>query len=139
MPTQIKRYRNRKLYNTNTKRYITLDDVGELIRGGGEIVVTDSVSGEEVTEHILTQVIMGQEKKGQGILSHDLLMELIKARLDTLAAVKLLLQSSADWEGGLSSIGIATRQDVEKLSKEIDNLSRAIDVVGDKENGSGGE
>jgi len=139
MPTQIKRYRNRKLYNTETKRYITLADVGKLIRGGGEIVVTDSVSGEEITAHILTQVIMGQEKRGQGIFSHGLLMELIKARLDTLAAVKLLLQSPADWEGWLSSIEIPTRQDVEKLSIEIDNLSRAIDVVGQKEKESGGE
>lgn len=139
MPTPIKRYRNRKLYNTEIKRYITLEDVGKLIRGGSEIVVTDSVSGEDVTAHILTQVIMGQEKKGQGIFSHGLLMELIKARLDTLAAVKLLLQGSADWDGWLSSIGIPTRQDVEKLSKEIDNLSLAIDVVGQKEKESGGE
>ena len=73
MPTPIKRYQNRKLYNTITKRYITLEDVGKLIRGGSDIVVTDSVSGEDITTHILTQVIMGQEKRGQGILSQGLL------------------------------------------------------------------
>ena len=139
MPTLIKRYRNRKLYNTITKRYITLDDLGDLIRGGGEILVTDSTSGEDVTAHILTQIIMGQVKRGQGNLSHGLLIELIRARLDTLAAVKLLLHGSADWEGWLSSIGIPTRQDVDKLSNEIDNLSRAIDVVGHTEKESGGE
>ena len=89
MPIQIKRYPNRKLYNTVTKRYITSDEVGELVRGGSEIVVTDSTSGEDVTAHILIQVIMGQEKRGQGILSHGLLLELIRARRDTLAAVYL--------------------------------------------------
>ena len=137
MPTLIKRYRNRKLYNTITKRYITLDDLGNLIRGGGEILVTDSTSGEDVTAHILTQIIMGQEKRGQGNLSHGLLIELIRARLDTLAAVKLLLQGAADWEGWLSSIGIPTRQDVDKLKIEIDNLSRVVDEVGQGNEESG--
>ena len=137
MPTQIKRYRNRKLYNTVTKRYITLDDVGELIRGGGEIMVTDSTSGEDVTALILTQIIMGQERRGQGIFSHGLLIELIRARLDTLAAVKLLLHGSADWEGWLSSIGIPTRQDVDKLKIEIDNLYRVVDEVGQGNEESG--
>ena len=137
MPIQIKRYPNRKLYNTVTKRYIILDEVGELARGGSEIVVTDSTSGEDVTAHILIQVIMGQEKRGQGILSHGLLLELIRARRDTLAAVKLLLHSSADWDGWLSSVGIPTRQDIDKLKIEIDNLSRAIDAVGKKDEKSG--
>ena len=137
MPTQIKRYPNRKLYNTVTKRYIILDEVGELIRGGSEIMVTDSTSGEDITAHILTQVIMGQEKRGQGILTHGLLIELIKARLDTLAAVKLLLQGSDDWEGWLSSIGIPTRQDIDMLNIEIDNLSRAIDAAEQRDVESG--
>jgi polyhydroxyalkanoate synthesis repressor PhaR len=133
MSILIKRYRNRKLYNTVVKRYITLDDVGEIIRGGSEIVVTDTTTGEDITTHILTQVIAGQEMRGQGILSHGLLMELIKARLDTLAMVKQILQGSSDWEGWLNSMGLLTRRDVEKLSIEIDALARAIDTVGQKD------
>jgi polyhydroxyalkanoate synthesis repressor PhaR len=75
----IKRYQNRKLYNTVTKRYITLVEVGELIRGGMDIVVTDSASGEDITTFILSQVIVGQEKRGERTLSQGLLTGLIRA------------------------------------------------------------
>lgn len=129
MPIPIKRYQNRKLYNTITKRYITLEEVGELIRGGNEILVTDSPSGDDISTHILTQVIMRQEKKGERILSQGLLTGLIRAQFETITAVKLFLHSPTGWEGLLNNLGIPTREDVNQLTEELEILSQAIEEI----------
>jgi polyhydroxyalkanoate synthesis repressor PhaR len=126
----IKRYQNRKLYNTVTKRYITLVEVGELIRGGMDIVVTDSASGEDITTFILSQVIVGQENRGERTLSQGLLTGLIRAHIDTLEAVRQLLHGSPNWTGFLSTLGIPTREDFDGLNAKIEVLTRAIDAIG---------
>ena len=59
----IKRYSNRKLYNTAVKKYITLDELANFIRDGEEIVVIDNDSGEDITSITLTQIILEFEKK----------------------------------------------------------------------------
>ncbi len=64
----IKRYPNRKLYDTIAKQYITLDGVAELVRQGSEIKVVDHASGEDLTAFTLTQIILEQEKKRMGYL-----------------------------------------------------------------------
>ena len=62
MPTIIKRYPNRKLYNTETKRYITLDGISTLIKQSNEVQVLDHTTGEDLTTLTLTQIIFEQEK-----------------------------------------------------------------------------
>jgi polyhydroxyalkanoate synthesis repressor PhaR len=84
----IKRYPNRKLYNTDTKQYITLDGIAALIRRGEEIHVTDNVTGEDLTTVTLTQIILDQEKKQEGLLSHSMLTNLIRAGGDRLTALQ---------------------------------------------------
>ncbi len=137
MPIPIKRYQNRKLYSTIAKRYTTIEEVGDLIRDGTDIIVTDSVSGEDITTFILSQVIMGQEKRGDRTLSQGLLTGLIRARIDTLEAVRQLLHGSPNWTGFLSTLGIPTREDFNRLNDKIELLTRAIDEIGldDDENG----
>ena len=61
----IKRYPNRKLYDTGESRYITLDEIGEYLREGGEVRVVDSRSGEDITSLTLAQVLLGAEKKSR--------------------------------------------------------------------------
>jgi polyhydroxyalkanoate synthesis repressor PhaR len=83
----IKRYPNRKLYDTEAKRYITLDEIAALIRQGKEIRVVDHASGEDLTAITLTQIILEQEKKLSGFLPQTVLAGLIQAggeRLGTL-------------------------------------------------------
>jgi polyhydroxyalkanoate synthesis repressor PhaR len=83
----IKRYPNRKLYDTEAKRYITLEGIAALIRQGEEIRVVDHTSGEDLTAITLTQVILEQEKKLSGFLPQTVLAGLIQAggeRLSTL-------------------------------------------------------
>jgi len=62
----IKRYPNRKLYDTQAKQYITLDRIAELIREGTDIQVIDHASGEDITALTLSQVIFEQEKRQSG-------------------------------------------------------------------------
>lgn len=76
---RIKRYPNRKLYNTETKQYITLETLADLIREGEEIQVVDTSSGADLTVLTLTQVLFEQAKKQAGFLPHSLLSGLIRA------------------------------------------------------------
>ncbi len=110
----IKRYPNRKLYNTESKQYITLEGIAGLIRQGAEIQVTDHASGEDLTALTLTQIILEQEKKQNGLLSNSFLTNLIRAGEDRLNA----LQRS------LISPGTFWRQIDDEIQKRIQGLVR---------------
>jgi len=90
----IKRYPNRKLYNTETKKYISLDEIGDLIRQGGEIQVIDNTSGEDLTAVTLTQIIAEREKRESGFLPHSILAGLIQTGGDRISALQRNLFSS---------------------------------------------
>lgn len=87
----IKRYPNRKLYDTADKTYITLDRVADLIRQGSEIQVVDYATGEDLTTVTLTQILFEQEKKQSGFLPRPLLTGLVKAGGETLESVRRTL------------------------------------------------
>lgn len=76
--TLIKRYSNRKLYDTTAKKYITLEKIAEMIRNGHELRVVDYASGEDLTILTLTQIIFEQEKRQSGQLPHALLLKIIR-------------------------------------------------------------
>src|SRR5262245_26407093 len=92
----IKRYPNRKLYDTAARRYITLEQITELIRQGEDIQVIDHESGEELTNTVLTQIILEQEKKQNGFLPRSLLTGLIRMGGDTLGQVRHSLQEGLE-------------------------------------------
>ena len=75
----IKKYENRRLYDTSASRYVNLEDVAELIRRGAEIQVQDAKTGEDVTRVILTQIIVEDARGNQAGLPLELLRELIVA------------------------------------------------------------
>ena len=74
----IKKYSNRRLYDSTNKSYVTLDDIASLIREGSEIKVIDSQSGEDITKLVLIQVILESEKNKEDILPVSFLHMLIK-------------------------------------------------------------
>ena len=74
----IKKYSNRRLYDSTNKRYVTLDNIASLIREGSEIKVIDSQSGEDISKVILIQVILESEKNKEDILPVSFLHMLIK-------------------------------------------------------------
>lgn len=89
----IKRYPNRKLYDTNEKQYITLDGIADLIREGKEVQVLDHTTGEDLTAVTLSQIIFEQEKKQSGFLPRSVLTGMIKAGGDTLTTLRRALVS----------------------------------------------
>lgn len=93
MPT-IKRYPNRKLYDTEAKQYITLEGIASLIRRGEEISVVDHATGEDLTALTLSQIIFEQEKKQGGFLPRSVLTGLVQAGGDTLGTLRRNLASS---------------------------------------------
>ncbi len=84
----IKRYPNRKLYDTEAKAYVTLDGIAELIRGGADIQVVDHETGEDLTTVTLSQIILELEKKQGHALPKGVLTSLIRTGGDTLDMFK---------------------------------------------------
>ncbi len=90
----IKRYPNRKLYDTEARQYISLEGVAELVRQGQDVRVTDHASGEDLTAQTLAQIISGQEKKQRGGMPHALLASLIQSGSQRLDAIQRTILSS---------------------------------------------
>ncbi|MEO9469227.1 polyhydroxyalkanoate synthesis repressor PhaR [Parasphingorhabdus sp.] len=76
-PITIKKYANRRLYNTQTSNYITLDFLAEMTRDDIDFVVVDAKSGEDITHTVLTQIIVDEESSGQNMLPVTFLRQLI--------------------------------------------------------------
>src|SRR5438874_3024121 len=77
VPVVVKKYANRRLYNTETSSYITLDNLAEMIRAGRDFAVYDAKSGEDITRGVLTQIIVEEESKGSSMLPTAFLRQLI--------------------------------------------------------------
>jgi len=73
----IKKYANRRLYNTATSAYVTLDDLAGMVKSGTNFVVYDAKSGDDITRSVLTQIIFEEEGKGQNLLPINFLRQLI--------------------------------------------------------------
>lgn len=78
MPRTIKKYANRRLYDTTASKHVTLDGIRELVAAGEDIEVVDDTSGEDITRNILMQIIADQEQGGRPILSTEMLMQIIR-------------------------------------------------------------
>ncbi len=76
-PTVIKKYANRRLYNTDTSTYITLEDLCAMIKRGEDFIVYDAKTGDDITRSVLTQVIVEQESKNYNLLPASFLRKVI--------------------------------------------------------------
>jgi polyhydroxyalkanoate synthesis repressor PhaR len=83
-PVIIKKYANRRLYNTQTSSYVTLDHLCEMVKEGVDFEVRDARSGEEITRSVLTQIIFEEEAKGQNLLPIRFLRQLIRLYGDSM-------------------------------------------------------
>jgi polyhydroxyalkanoate synthesis repressor PhaR len=95
----IKRYGNRKLYDTSESRYITLDEIARLVRSGSDVTVIDNENGDNLTAITFAQIILEEEKRRSSLISLGLLRELVQHGEATLAQ----LRSSV--EKGVEAIG----------------------------------
>lgn len=92
----IKRYPNRKLYDTAAKQYVSLESIAALIRDGAEVQVVDHASGEDLTTLVLMQIIVELEKKQSGFLPASVLTGLLQAGGDTLSTLRRALMTPLD-------------------------------------------
>jgi polyhydroxyalkanoate synthesis repressor PhaR len=84
-PITIKKYANRRLYNTGTSTYVTLEDLATMVKEGDDFVVFDAKSGEDITRSVLAQIIFEQEnKEGQNLLPINFLRQLIRFYGDSM-------------------------------------------------------
>jgi polyhydroxyalkanoate synthesis repressor PhaR len=83
-PVTIKKYANRRLYNTDTSSYVTLEYLCQMVKDGIDFVVYDAKSGEDITRSVLTQIIVEEESKGQNLLPLEFLRQLIGCYGDTI-------------------------------------------------------
>jgi polyhydroxyalkanoate synthesis repressor PhaR len=77
-PVVIKKYANRRLYDTGTSAYITLEDLCHRVKGGKEFIVVDAKTGQDLTRQVLTQIILEQEIKGFQVLPTSFLRTVIR-------------------------------------------------------------
>ena len=84
-PIIIKKYANRRLYNTGTSTYVTLEDLATMVKSGEDFVVYDAKTSEDITRSVLTQIIFEQEnKEGQNLLPITFLRQLIRFYGDSM-------------------------------------------------------
>jgi polyhydroxyalkanoate synthesis repressor PhaR len=86
-PVVVKKYANRRLYNTESSSYVTLDDLAQMVRQGRDFVVYDAKSGDDITRGVLTQIIVEEEAKGSHLLPESFLRQLIGFYGDSLQGV----------------------------------------------------
>jgi polyhydroxyalkanoate synthesis repressor PhaR len=118
----IKRYPNRKLYDTEARQYITLEGIAALIREGCLLTVLDHATGEDLTALTLTQVISEQEKKRNGFLPQSVLAGLIQAGGETVAGLRRALASPLN----------LTRHVDEEIEKRVLSLVRSGKLAADE-------
>jgi polyhydroxyalkanoate synthesis repressor PhaR len=116
-PITIKKYANRRLYNTASSSYVTLDDLAKMVKDEQDFVVYDAKSGDDITRSVLTQIIVEEESKGQHLLPIGFLRQLIAYYGDSLESlVPKYLEQSMD----------AFRQNQEDMRR---HLTQAFDGV----------
>jgi BMFP domain-containing protein YqiC len=144
----IKKYANRKLYDTQTSRYITLEGISQLVREGRDIQVVDRDTGRDLTALILSQIVVGEEKRsdedgGDGDTLHErgqALFDYVRRTLSGPAAMvssrvergRSELEELVDLavERALTRLSIPTRRDIDALSARLDELEARLAVRG---------
>ena len=124
MPITIKRYQNRKLYNTQSKRYITLEEIENLIKNQEEVRVIDNKTGYDITAVTLSQIIFELEKNRSGFLPNKLLLSLVQSGGNKIEDIR---------NNVFESLGIFHQYDI-----EIDRRINYLIEIGElsKEEGS---
>ncbi len=120
MVVLIKRYANRKLYNTQTSRYITLKGIGELVEAGREVRVVDNETGEDITNVTLSQVLVDTERNNRGVPG-TILSEIIQRGGDVLYSA--LRKGVGDPAGPIGEIQRNVRRFIGARERDAERLA----------------
>jgi len=145
----IKKYANRKLYDTRTSRYITLEGIAQLVREGHDIKVVDRDNGQDLTQVTLSQVVLSEEKRGParligagGEVLHDrgqALLDYVRKTLSVPSDIRQRVERSrGDLEGmaddaierALRRLRIPTRRDMDRINERLERISAQLKKAG---------
>lgn len=132
MARQIKRYDNRKLYDTELSTYVSLRDLARLVRRGETVEVVDNVTGEDITAQTLTQVILEEGRKGRSVLSTETLHSVLRRGSEVLDSGLEQVRTGLDDFMHQSARQLAemaqvpSAEDVERLQRRLDELERVV-------------
>jgi polyhydroxyalkanoate synthesis repressor PhaR len=157
-PRLIKKYSNRKLYDTRSRRYVTLERIGELLRDGEDVRVVDRTSGEDLTNLTLSQILLETERRYGGTVPERVLQQLVKGPQDFVrGAVRSSINAGADllqkaeqrvvrppeqafeeaMERTLRRLNIPTQRDLERFDRRLRDLGARVEDLARKLDGSG--
>jgi len=135
----IKKYANRKLYDTRTSRYITLEGIAQLVRDGHEVAVVDRDNGKDLTPVTLSQIVLSEEKRGPLQDRGQALLDYVRKTLNVPADIRNEvdrrregLESMADdaIEHALRRLRIPTRYDIDRINERLDRISAQLKKAG---------
>ena len=145
----IKKYANRKLYDTRTSRYITLDEIAQLVRDGHDIKVVDRDNGSDLTKVTLSQIVLSEEKRGPARIVdagsemlHDrgqALLDYVRSALNVPSDLRNqverrreAVETMADdaIEQALRRLRIPTRRDIDRINERLDRISAQLKKSG---------
>ena len=135
MARHIKRYSNRKLYDTEASEYVSLSDIAELVRSGETVKVVDNATGDDLTAQTLTQIILEEGKDGHHLIPSDLLHQLLRrsgemfdSGIDQIrSTVDELMQSSL---GRLQKLVQSPRaQELDELRTQLRQLEHRLSIL----------
>ena len=135
MARRIKRYDNRKLYDTEQSEYVSLDDIADLVRAGDTVKVIDNATGQDITAQTLTQIILEEGKDGHEVLPSDLLHTLLRRSGEVLdsglgqirATVDDLMQSPLQRLSEL--VQSPRKQELDELRQQLRQLEHRLSLL----------
>ncbi|HLB59123.1 MAG TPA: polyhydroxyalkanoate synthesis regulator DNA-binding domain-containing protein [Bdellovibrionota bacterium] len=123
----IKRYQNRKLYDTEASTYVTLDDIASMIRRGEDVTVVDNKSKKDITSNTLTQIILESEKKTKHVLPIETLKNIIQQGSGSLS--QLIHKSVESGKTSLTHAKEEAEKQIEGLLKRLEHPAKTLDDV----------
>ena len=143
-PVVIKKYANRRLYDTESSIYITLDSLAAMVRQGRDFIVFDAKTGDDITRSVLTQIIVEEETKGRNMLPTVFLRQLIGFYGDSMQGLvpryleQMMAQFASQQRAMLGQLGVipeqtpatgneeAYRAEIRQLRAEVERLSQEL-------------
>lgn len=120
----IKRYQNRKLYDTMNSTYVTLEDIGSIIRRGDDVKILDNKSKDDLTTVTLTQIIFEEEKKHKNSLPLSALKKIIRGGGDAIA--DLVSRSTEGVQGTIHNVKEGAELIIDKIRDELQNPAEGM-------------
>lgn len=128
----IKRYSNRKLYDTNKKQYVSLVDIRLMIENGDKVSIQDHRSGEDITENVLTQIILTGKKDSGEVFPNSFLNEIIQTGSRSLVSFQSALINY------LKNVNyfdyVPSNEDISRLNESLDELNNRLDQLKERTN-----